>query len=177
MIERFGVEFRSLPIIAGPIIKQVGNMVLMDYRQLCLAILAMSLSFSVHAQIYTWVDENGQTHYSQQPPASGEAETIDVPLPPPIDQEQAQQEVDELIEQQQASETAAEEAQQEQQSEAERQAAIEQNCATAQSNLQLYQNNPGRRFLDEEGNAYRLSEEERQQKIEETQQQIEEFCP
>jgi hypothetical protein len=177
MIGRFGVEFRSLPILAGPNIKRVGNMVLMDCKQLCLAMLAMAVSFGVNAQIYTWVDDNGQTHYSQQPPASGEAETINVPLPPPIDQEQAQQEVDELIEQQQARETAAEEAQQEQQSEAERQAAIEQNCATAQSNLQLYQDNPGRRFLDEEGNAYRLSEEERQQKIDETQQQIEEFCP
>ncbi len=29
----------------------------------------MTLSLSVTAEIYTWVDENGKTHFSDQPPA------------------------------------------------------------------------------------------------------------
>lgn len=176
MIGRFGVEFRSLPIITGPTFERVGNMVIPDCKQLCLALMALVLSFSVHAQIYKWVDENGQTNYSQQPPASGEAQQIDVPPPPTIDTEQAQQEVDELIEQQEAAEQAEQEAQQQARQEAEQQAIREENCRIARQNLEQYQNNPGRRVIDEDGNVTRLREEVRQQKMQEFQQQIDEFC-
>lgn len=142
--------------------------------RLSLLSATLLLCSGVNAEIYKWVDENGQTHFTQQPPASGQAETIEVPPPPPLDDSAS--EVQELIEQQEAAEKSAQEARQEQQAEAERQAAIERNCAIARDNLKLYQDNPGRRMVDEEGNVYRLTEEERQQKIEESRQQIEEFC-
>ncbi len=144
------------------------------FVRLSLLSATLLLASGVNAEIYKWVDENGQTHYTQQPPESGQAETIQVPPPPPIDDTAA--EVEELIEQQEAAEKSAREAEQEQQQEAERLAAIQKNCEIAQANLKLYQDNPGRRMMDEAGNVYRLTEEERQQKIEESRQQIEEFC-
>lgn len=148
----------------------------LDIKRLCLLSAALMLSFSVHAQIYKWVDENGQTHYSQQPPESGQAETVDVPPPPPIAPEQARDEVQELIDQQQAAEQAEQEAQQQAQQEAEQEAIRQENCRIAQQNLTAYQNNPGRRVMDEEGNVTRLDEDMRQQKIQEFQEQVDLYC-
>lgn len=151
-------------------------MVIPDLKQLCFATMALLVSVSVQAQIYKWVDENGQTHYSQQPPTSGEAQLMDVPRPPPINAEEAQQEVDELIEQQQEAEKAELEAQQAAEEEAKQQAIKDKNCQIARQNLTNYQNNPGRRVVDEEGNVTRLAEEDRQQKMVEFQEQIDLYC-
>lgn len=147
-----------------------------DFKQLCLVLTAMLLSFSVHAQIYKWVDENGQTHYSEQPPASGEAQQINVPPPPPIDPDAAREDIEELIESQQAADQAEQEAAEQAEQAARQQAILKENCRIARENLRLYQNNPGRRMLDEEGNVTRLREEERQQKIQEYQEQVDQFC-
>lgn len=147
-----------------------------DFRKVCLLTVALLLSFSVNAQIYKWVDDNGQTHYSQEPPASGEAQQMDVPPPPPIDPDEAQKEVDDLIEQQQAAEKAQQEAEKEAQQEAEQEAIKQENCRIARENLRQYQNNPGRRVMDEDGNVTRLREEDRQQKMLEFQEQIDLYC-
>lgn len=152
-------------------------MVIPYFKQVCLALLSLLISFSASAEIFKWVDENGQTHYSQSPPESGEAETIDVPPPPPIAPESDNNEVDALIEKQQADEQAELEAQEKAEQEAEREAQLATNCQVATDNLRGYQNNPGRRVIDEDGNAARLSEEERQQKIQELQDKIDLYCP
>lgn len=149
---------------------------MLNVRRLCLVSAALLLSFSVHAQIYKWIDENGQTNYSQQPPESGQAETVDVPPPPPINPDEARDEVQELIEQQQAADQAELEAEQQAREQAEQQAALQENCRIAQENLRSYQNNPGRRVMDQEGNVTRLTEEDRQQKIQEFQEQVELYC-
>ncbi|MTI64104.1 MAG: DUF4124 domain-containing protein [Methylophaga sp.] len=150
--------------------------VILNVKWLCLVSAALLLSFSVHAQIYKWVDENGQTHYSQQPPESGQAEMIDVPPPPPINPDEARDEVQELIEQQQAAEQAELEAEQQARQAAEQEAVREENCRIARENLRSYQNNPGRRIMDQEGNVTRLTEEDRQQKIQEFQEQVDLYC-
>lgn len=151
-------------------------MVIPYFKQVCLALLTVLLSFSVNAEIFKWVDENGQTHYSQTPPESGVAETIDIPPPPPIASETDENEIETLIEQQQAAEKAEQEAQETAEQEAEREAQLATNCQVATDNLRGYQNNPGRRVIDEEGNATRPSEEERQQKIQDLQDKIDLYC-
>jgi len=151
-------------------------MVIPDFKQVCLALFTVMLSFSVSAEIFKWVDENGQTHYSQTPPASGQAVTVDVPPPPPIDPEQARDEIETLIEQQQEAEKTEQLEQQKREEEAQQQAFRDENCRIAQENLTTYQNNPGRRVVDAEGNVTRMVEEDRQQKMQEFQQQIDEFC-
>lgn len=151
-------------------------MVIPDFRHLCLLTALLFASNLVHAQIYKWVDENGQINYTQQPPTSGDAEVVNVPPPPPVDTEQAQQEIDQLIEQQETAEETEAEAQQEAEEAAQKQAVLEENCRIAQQNYTQYENNPGRRVMDEEGNVTRLSEDERQQKLQELQEQIELYC-
>lgn len=151
-------------------------MVIPDFRHLCLLTALLFASNLVHAQIYKWVDENGQINYTQQPPSSGDAEVVKVPPPPPVDTEQAQQEIDQLIEQQETAEETQAETQQEADEAARQQAIFEENCRIAQQNYTQYENNPGRRVMDEDGNVTRLSEEERQQKLQELQEQIELYC-
>jgi len=38
-----------------------------------------------HADIYKWVDANGQTHYSQRKADAGDARTVELKVPPPPD--------------------------------------------------------------------------------------------
>lgn len=45
-----------------------------------LLILAL-FALGSHAEVYKWVDSEGITHYSQQPPEAGEAQQIPVPRP------------------------------------------------------------------------------------------------
>jgi Domain of unknown function (DUF4124) len=50
-------------------------------RLLCF-VLAITLPVLAAAQVYRWVDEKGQVHYSQTPPPGRQAQAI-VPPPPP----------------------------------------------------------------------------------------------
>lgn len=81
-----------------------------------------------------------------------------------------------LIEQQKATDKAREEQQQTQQQEELAAEALAENCRIANYNLQQYQDNPGRRMMDSEGNVTRPTEEERQQKISTLKQQVNQFC-
>ncbi len=133
-----------------------------------------------HADIYKWVDEHGQTHFSQLPPPVDQpAKIIKKPPPPATDPEAAQQELDALIKQQEKADELEAEREKQQRLEAEKAKRAEQrqqNCRTAQHNLQQYKNNPGRRFIDSEGNVTRLGEEKRQEMIKQSQQAIDQFC-
>ncbi|WP_438971369.1 DUF4124 domain-containing protein [Methylophaga sp.] len=151
-------------------------MVIPYFKQICLTLFTVMISFSVSAEIFKWKDEDGQTHYSQTPPPSVQAETVDVPPPPPINPDQAREEVQALIDKQQEAEQAEQAKQQQREEEAQQEAIREENCRIARENFTTYKNNPGRRLVDAEGNVTRMVEEERQQKMQEFQQQIDEFC-
>ena len=144
----------------------------------CLSLWIVTLVFShmAFADVYKWVDENGVTHYSQQAPKQQNAKLIKTPPPPLLNPNDAQEKVDALIKQQQEQRELAAQQQQEQQQAAEQAAIKQQNCETAKNNLTAYMNNPGRRFIDADGNVTRLKEEDRQQGIADFQKQINEYC-
>lgn len=143
----------------------------------CCSIIALFLLTShAHAQVYKWVDEQGQTHFSQIPPPTGEIEVIKTPPPAEVDIEKTQQQIDHLIQQQADDDKIKQQQKEEQQKQAEEAEIKAQNCQTAKRNLQAYQDNPSRRVTDEEGNVTRLTEEQRQQKIKELKQAVSEFC-
>ncbi len=56
--------------------------------------IALILSAALSADVYKWVDEEGQVHYGDEPPASAETETV--PSPPPVDREEAARRRDRL---------------------------------------------------------------------------------
>jgi uncharacterized protein DUF4124 len=147
------------------------------YLQLsCLAFVLFFPAANSYADVYKWVDKDGQIHYSQQLPHGQQAELIKAPPPPAIDPAKAQNKIDALVEQQKADEQASEDKTIQSEKEQERAKQIEANCNAAKQNLKAYQDNPGRRKMDGQGNVTRPTEEERQQKIKESEQKVKEFC-
>lgn len=128
------------------------------------------------ADIYKWVDDKGQVHYSQQAPESAPAELIKTPPPPSIDPSQAQREVDALIAQQEAIEQEKQQAKELAEQKAAQKAALEKQCQEAREARTTYQNHPGGRFYDENGNLEHIKEEDRQQKIQELSNNIKQHC-
>lgn len=126
--------------------------------------------------MYRWVDEEGITHYTQSPPPKGEVTVIKQPPPPAIPPAKAQQK---LNEQQQRLEDLREDrelAKQKSQQEKEEQGIKDKNCKGARNNLTRLQENPRSRWKGEDGEYQRHTEEQRQAKIKEAKEQIQEFC-
>lgn len=138
--------------------------------------LALMFTLTVQADAYKWIDDDGEVIYSQTPPVDKPYEKMETPPPPTIDPKAAKKEIELLLEQQKAADAERDE-QQKRQAQAQKAAAIlEENCRVAQYNLQQYQDNPGRRVMDPQGNVTRPTEEERQEKINTLQQQVKQFC-
>jgi hypothetical protein len=135
-----------------------------------LALLALAItSTSQAAQIYKWVDAQGVTHFDARPPAGQAAQEINTAKPPPapvsnaptedLDGQTQQRAIDAKVRKQ----VAAEEARR------------KENCTALRTNLSQLQINP--RVREEvEGGLKRLSEDERQARILETQKAIGDFC-
>ncbi|PMY31466.1 DUF4124 domain-containing protein [Pseudomonas sp. GW456-L14] len=129
-------------------------------------LLAMSLPCQA-GQIYKWVDAQGVTHFDAQPPQGVASTAITLPKNPqetpraPLpDKPGAQQQVmDNQAKQQLARQ------------ETERR----RFCTQARASLTQLQNNP-RLSENTEGGMRRLTEEQRQQRIAETQKAIDNHC-
>lgn len=118
-------------------------------------------------QIYKWVDAQGVTHFSAQPPDGTGATTV-IKSPPPVGKPPApppagtigdQKAIDAQVKQQVA----------------DQEAQLKVFCEQARTNLAQLKNNPRVRE-DVEGEMRRLTDEERRQRIDETSKQIEEHC-
>jgi hypothetical protein len=150
----------------------------------CRLLLCISLLFAWTAsvagstdKIYKWVDQNGAIQYTQFPPPSG-IEVLEVRnAPPPADDPAAerariQQETEALDERmEERKETAAKAEQQ-----AKNRKIRQENCATARNNLAELQQGGIKRYRLPDGTVLRLTEEDRQKRIAETEAQIAENC-
>jgi hypothetical protein len=132
--------------------------------------LALSAT-AMASQVYKWVDAQGVTHFSAQPPQGQPATAINTSAPPP---RQAPAEpapsVEELLDPEQAAidkkvkeQVAAQEAER------------KQYCASARTNLAQLENNPRLR-IEDEGEVRRIDENERQERITELKKSIAENC-
>lgn len=66
-------------------------MVIPYTRQYCLFLVLLIGVTAVSADVYKWVDQQGETHYSQSPPPQNQkAELIKAPPPPAINPADAQ---------------------------------------------------------------------------------------
>jgi|SRR5450759_910052 hypothetical protein len=152
-----------------------------------LLILLMLASTNTFAAISKWVDAQGQVHYSDQPPPpEAKAETlrsasdtegtagtsgVNATSAPAAPKTIAEREA-ELKKAQQAKEAAADKAAQKQAATE----AIKANCATAQQNLRTLQE--GIRMVEVDANGERsyLDDNQRQQRIAKTQQDVSNYC-
>ncbi|MHB1371940.1 MAG: DUF4124 domain-containing protein [Pseudomonadaceae bacterium] len=133
-------------------------------------LLALSSS-TMAAQVYKWVDAQGITHFSAQPPQGQTAQTLNTVTPPPkpvAAESDASENSESLVDQEQIDRKVKQQV-------AEQEAERKRYCETLQTNLAQLQNNPRVR-VEENGEVRRLKEEERQSRIAETKQKIEENC-
>lgn len=148
-------------------------------RRLSVPLLAAGLLLASVglAQPYRYVDENGETVYSQTPPPGGDAVRVPVlPGPPEAEIEAArtrlQQQLEAEVDAEAAAAKAAEEA-----GKASAEADLRRkNCAAARQNLETVRNLGTRRLPGADGTLAPVSDEERARLTQQAEQQISEFC-
>ncbi|WOX06673.1 DUF4124 domain-containing protein [Microbulbifer pacificus] len=157
-------------------------------------VLGIGLAATVQADgIYKWVDENGVVHFGSQPPKQ---EQVEVVKPPKSDRfKQWQQEQNALVAERKlatgaeagdsdnsestpASQSKTDEDQSAKQADARaaEMAARDLRCRNAQARLQELQSRPRVREVDAKGNYRVLPEEERQQRIRQTKDLLQNDC-
>lgn len=128
------------------------------------------------AEMYRWVDEQGQTHFSQVPPPSGGATRLAQPAADPVGNSDTVQQMNQQWQQLQDRRDERREQEQEQQEDQQVQARRQDNCRAARNNLDVLQG-PSNRLIKAPGEDYRrLTEEERQERIRQAEQIIERDC-
>ncbi|BAU76556.1 DUF4124 domain-containing protein [Metapseudomonas furukawaii] len=145
------------------------------HRMILAGSLLLVLSASALAgQVYKWVDAQGVTHFGAQPPDGQAATSVNTSVPKPQPLPKLDSEMGDLPETQPVGDqkaidekVKAEVASQE----AERRTY----CENVRTNLAQLQNNPRIR-MDINGEVRRLTEEERQSRIQEAQKAIDENC-
>lgn len=138
------------------------------------------LVIDVHAQVYKWVDQDGNIQYTDQPPPSGAAVrdeqkmNIKTPLPTPMDsQARAGETLEEKMQAFKERRDSEQEAEAKQQAEA---AENNKRCVSAQGQLKIFRESPRLTFPDGEGGIVYADDEMRQKKIAEAQKNIAAYC-
>ena len=136
----------------------------------CLAVLALPAM----AEMYKWVDENGNVHYTQErPPPGTQGETLKPP--PPVNSEVAEKQLEsrqELLNEAREGRTkSAEEARKA----SEDQAFNVENCRRAKQTVAAYQV-PNALVEQPDGSRKRYTEDERQKGLAESEARVNEFC-
>jgi hypothetical protein len=126
--------------------------------------------------IYKWVDDSGAVHYSQTPPPNRATQELR-PAPGPADDPDAisgklKEQTDAMEQRLTEKRAGAADAQQW----AEIQKLRRENCATARANLAKLQQGGNRAYRTPDGEVVRLTEADRQQRIDEANRQIKENC-
>lgn len=153
-------------------------------------VLGLGLVASAQADgIYKWVDEDGVVHFGSQPPKKEQVEVVKAPKSDRLKQWQQEQNAlvaqrklataaDNSVENTAEAQPQAEEEQQPTQTDtsAAEMAARAQRCRSAQARLQELQSRPRVREVDANGNYRVLAEEERQQRIQQTKDVLQNNC-
>lgn len=150
----------------------------MSYGRVPLLVLLLSMcSAAVPAEVYKWVDAEGNVHYGQSRPQGMEAEPVEVKAPG-LTEEQRALELDKLkLKARLGSENQEPNAEQAGQATTEMPEAVrEENCRIARHNLASLAQKRRIVRTDEAGNLVRLDDAERETQLEEAKKRVEEFC-
>jgi uncharacterized protein DUF4124 len=141
---------------------------------ICLIFTGIFFSLSINAEMYKWVDKDGNTHYSQSPPVDNA--TVEIIKPPGrVDTESA---IKTLNKQKQTADELREDriTAKENKQKAEEEALEKQKrCEQAKKRLASYQR-PRVQIKNEDGSQSLMPEEERQAQIKKSQAYVDEAC-
>jgi hypothetical protein len=138
-----------------------------------LAMLLAAAPLLAMAEVYRWVDDRGQVHYSQVPPTGRAAQPVGPPPPP-----QAAPNQDNLNQSLKDANEAAPKNKAEADRLAQNQANVEEYCKQLRSQLAYLDEKTARRLgaTDDQGNVARVTEEEFQQRRNEILKNLTERC-
>jgi hypothetical protein len=141
-------------------------------RRSFVGILLLALAAAAPAKLYKWVDADGNVTYSERKPPDRKVEEVKLLGVPSVTNEQARERLEKINEQSETSrkdrefkETYAAES-------AEREERLKQNCETARQNLRVLENASRVRG----DNDSFLTDAQREQRLTQTRQQIEDNC-
>ncbi len=124
------------------------------------------------ATIYQWQDEQGQTHYGQEPPPNVKATELHPKVAPATTNTQpAAQTKEEKPAESPTAATAQKDA-----VDAKNKEAMKVNCERAKTFLQQLESKPRIRLQEPSGQVTALSEEQRSQQIEKTKEAVKLYC-
>ena len=144
---------------------------------ICVLLTVTSTSRAIDRDtVYKWVDAAGETHYTQMPPQDREYEIMKQATPPMDDpariRSDLQQQVEAMDKEQEKKKQQATEAGDKDRGRKLR----KENCAIATSNLSSLNQGGNKQFMTPEGTVFRLTDEDRQQRIAKAEQQIKDYC-
>lgn len=146
-------------------------------------ILLLLLIFSVAAngQVYKWVDADGKTQYTDQPPPSGAAKDeskLNIrPAPPTSSNSHQTDSTDVVDENQKPSFSERRTARKEAKAEKERAAEeLNQQCIHAQGQMTMYRDTPRLRVPDGSGGVVYVDDNVREEHIKKAQKNIAAYC-
>ncbi len=143
---------------------------------LALLICAIPLG-ETDAEMYRWVDRDGVTVYSQNPPPSGEAARIrKQPGPRAADAEAARKRLQQQLEREFDEREAKTEQAKKDAEERESAQRDSEACAAARRNLETLENLGARRAITPEGDAVFLSDKQRGDMMAKARDQIQKAC-
>ena len=145
-----------------------------------LFLLAASLilgSSPVFAEMYRYVDENGQVVYSQfRPGTETETSTVKAPPPPPSTAGQSRQQLIDSLQQGEDARQDKKEADKKAATAAAEKERQRKNCAAAKKNLANFTASDNRKLVDRDGNEIQMSAYQRKQQIERAKEAIARDC-
>ena len=145
------------------------------YTLLAASVVCLPLQ-AVLAAMYKWVDEDGQTHYTEYPPPEEDIQVETIQPPPKVDTAGARKELEEKQEKIQSIEDDRNKSADEAAEKAKLSALNKANCDLARDKLKQLTSLPRVYGKDEQGNRVRLGEDVRQQRIAAAQKDIKEWC-
>lgn len=148
--------------------------------KICLLLVSLLSSANVFSASYKWVDENNQTHYTEQPPPNKTAKLLpssrsssdatgntQPPASKTIAERAAELDKEKLAKKEVADKTAQKQAYAD---------ALKANCDSAKKNLADLQTDIRLIEINANGERSFLSDEQRQEKIAKAQQNIQDSC-
>jgi hypothetical protein len=148
-----------------------------------LMIIGLLLLVPAHAGVYKWVDEQGNVHYTQYPPADAsiKARELNKPPPPPEDVVDVNEPFRLEIESRSSNRKIREEAEAKKKAQKTGKIKDADKCQRARSNLAVLQTGgagrgTGASFVDEQGNRIKMDDEQRAERIKQAQKQVDYFC-
>lgn len=126
--------------------------------------------------VYKWVDDAGETHYTQMPPQQRQYDVVRGAAPPADNPQQIRQDLQKDVQAMDKAQQKRADKKMDADQWHEIQTIRRKNCATARQNLAKLHQGGEKRYLTQDGQVVHLTEDERQRRIDEANKQIEENC-